>query len=423
VAAELEERVARHYLATAPAAAARVLDAGPAEDAAQALVGLNADSAARILAQLGDDAARATLLATDAMLVARWLALLDRAEKQELLALLPARRAEEVQKALEFPPGTAGRLMDPAVLSLHEDATREQVFERIRAVRGRRVTDVMVCDSEGRLQGTVPLQEVVGAAPGTALRRLAVRDSPHVLPMATRDDVVGLLNRHRLASVPVLDFDGYLLGIIRFDNLVLAAQQAATDDLQQMVGASKEERALSPAGFTVRSRLPWLLVNLLTAFLAAAVVGLFDETIARFTALAVLLPVVAGQSGNAGAQALAVTSRGLALREIRLRHWWRVTRKESTAAFVNGIAVAAVTSAGVLWWSGNVALAGVIGASMVASVVLAAIAGAMIPVLLTSLGRDPATASSIVLTTVTDVVGFSSFLGLATLAAGALGSG
>jgi magnesium transporter len=154
--------------------------------------------------------------------------------------------------------------------------------------------------------------------------------------------------------------------------------------------------------------------------LAAAVVGLFEDTIARFTALAVLLPVVAGQSGNTGAQALAVTMRGLALREIRVRHWLRVARKELAVGALNGIAVAAVTSLGVLVWSKSIGIAAVIGTSMVFSMIIAGVAGASVPMALTVLRQDPAAASSIVLTTVTDVMGFLTFLGLATLASGML---
>jgi magnesium transporter len=182
-----------------------------------------------------------------------------------------------------------------------------------------------------------------------------------------------------------------------------------------MVGASREERALSRVSFAVRKRLPWLEINLATAFLAAAVVGLFEATIAQFTALAVLLPVVAGQSGNTGAQALAVTMRGLALREIRVRQWPQVTRKEASVALINGIAVAVTTSAGVLLWSASIGLALVIGTSMVLSMVAAGIAGVIVPTVLTASDQDPAQSSSIILTTVTDVVGFSSFLGIATL--------
>jgi magnesium transporter len=167
----------------------------------------------------------------------------------------------------------------------------------------------------------------------------------------------------------------------------------------------------------VRKRLPWLHINLVTAFLAAAVVGLFEGIIAKITALAVLLPVVAGQSGNAGAQALAVTMRGLVLREISPRHWPRVLAKEAATGTINGIAVAVTTAAGVWIWSRSTGLVAVIAAAMVISMIAAGVAGALVPVVLRRLGQDPATASSIILTTVTDVVGFFSFLGIATLLA------
>jgi magnesium transporter len=187
-----------------------------------------------------------------------------------------------------------------------------------------------------------------------------------------------------------------------------------------MVGASRDERALSSPGFAVVKRLPWLQINLLTAFLAAAVVGLFESTIAKFTALAVLLPVVAGQSGNAGAQALAVTMRGLVLREISIRHWPRVVGKEAVVGLVNGVAVAATTALGVYIWSRSVGLVLVCAIAMVISMLAAGLAGALTPVLLRRFGQDPATSSSIILTTVTDVVGFFSFLGTATLLSGML---
>ncbi len=178
---------------------------------------------------------------------------------------------------------------------------------------------------------------------------------------------------------------------------------------------SAEERALSSPWFSVRKRLPWLQVNLVTAFMAASVVGLFEGTIAQVTALAVLLPVVAGQSGNTGAQALAVTIRGLTLREIRVDQWFKVARKEFIAGFLNGVAVAFTTGIGVLIWSKSWGLTGVICLSMVISMAVAGLSGAAIPVLLKALKQDPAQSSSIVLTTVTDIVGFFSFLGFATL--------
>jgi len=270
-------------------------------------------------------------------------------------------------------------------------------------------------NADGLLKSTVSLRDLVTAGSERVLGSLARQQPFFVNAMATRDEVVELLQRHHLSTLPVVDLDGRVLGVLRHDALIEAAQHAATDDLQQMVGASKDERALSSPLFTVRSRLPWLVINLATGFLAASVVGLFDGTIAKLTALAVLMPVVAGQAGNTGAQSLAVVSRGLALREIRLGHAARVLRKEALAAAINGCTVASLTAIGTLVWSHNPVLAMVIGASMVGSMVIAALAGATVPMVLTALKRDPATASSIVLTTVTDITGFSSFLGLATL--------
>jgi magnesium transporter len=275
-------------------------------------------------------------------------------------------------------------------------------------------------DENGILTGAVPLQEIVLARPNSRLGDLSAGVPASVHAMSTREEVVELLNQRRLTTLAVVDLQQRLLGVIRHDALVAAAQEEMSADIQTMVGVSKDERALSKPTFAVRKRLPWLQINLATAFLAASVVGIFEDTIARFTALAVLLPVVAGQSGNTGAQALAVTMRGLALREIRLHHWMRIALKEMSVAAINGVAVALTTAAAVYVWSQSVGLALVIMVSMIISMIAAGLSGAVIPMILTALGQDPAQSSSIILTTVTDVVGFFSFLGIATLLAGML---
>ena len=273
---------------------------------------------------------------------------------------VPGRAAQQIRDTLEFPPGTAGHMMDAGVVTFRDETTIEAAFSRIRQLR-RRVADVLLCDDEGRLTGVVPLQELVGLPLDTSLGRYARRSFATVHAMASRDEVVELLSRHRLASLPVVDLDNRLLGTIRYGELVLAAQEAAADDLQTMVGAGREERGLSSPLFTVKSRLPWLLINLMTSFAAAAVVGIFDATIARYTALAVLLPIVAGQSGNTGAQALAVTCRALALREIRARHWPPLLFKEASASFANGVVVAVVTAVANGWLVGIFRVLGIFG--------------------------------------------------------------
>jgi magnesium transporter len=309
--------------------------------------------------------------------------------------------------------------MDPRVASFRPDTPARDALARIRAMRNKAIHDVFVIDDQGRVAGVVGIQDLALANPGIRLEELA-QPTPQVQALAPQEELVEVAGDRRLTSLPVVDVTGRLLGVIRHADLLSATQRDATVDLQTMVGASEDEMALSSWFFAVRKRLPWLQINLATAFLAAAVVGLFEDTIARFTTLAVLLPVVAGQSGNTGAQSLAITMRGLALREIRPSHWFRVARKELMVGLVNGIAVALVTATGVLLWSGSAGIAAVIGVSMVCSMVIAGFAGASVPIALQLLRQDPAAASSIVLTTITDIMGFMTFLGFATLAAGML---
>ncbi len=429
------EALAMGFLEQYPREAARVIDSLPAEDAvgylrtdpgpaaANTLSSMNPDAAAEVLAQMEDDLFRRLFTTLDP---ARGVPLLARMEEvaiEDRLALLPESVAKEYRELLGYPRETAGFLMDPRVTAFHPDDSVESALRRIRSLRDRRIVDLCLINDEGGLVGTLPLQEVAIAEPKTRLGELARGQPASVHVMSPREEVVQLLEERRLASLPVVDLDGKLMGIIRYDALVAAATHEATEDLQAMFGAGRDERALSRATFAIRKRLPWLEINLATAFLAAAVVGLFEDTIARITALAVFLPVVAGQSGNTGSQALAVTMRGLALREIRTRHWLRIARKEVTVGFVNGVAVALTTSLIAYLWMRSLGLAAVIGVAMVFSMVIAGLAGAVIPVILKAVGQDPAQSSSIILTTVTDVVGFMSFLGLATLLSGMLAIG
>ncbi|HUG52561.1 MAG TPA: magnesium transporter, partial [Vicinamibacteria bacterium] len=338
------------------------------------------------------------------------------AERERRLGLLPPALAAELRDLMAFPPESAGALMDRRVTTFRSGTTAEAALDRLRTMRETDFDDVFLVDAESRLVGKVALEDLAVAAPGRRLDELAKGAPVGVLGTAPVEEVLERLEGLS-GGLPVLDFEGRLLGVIRQADMLTAAKEELSADLQTMVGVSRDERALSPAGFAVRRRLPWLTVNLGTAFLAAAVVGLFEDTIARITALAVLLPVVAGQSGNSGAQALAVAMRGLALREVRVSQWRRLIVKELAVGVFNGVAIAVVTAAGVYVWSRSAALTFVIGVAMVISMTVAGLAGASVPLVMKAVGQDPATASSIVLTTVTDVVGFLSFLGLAALLA------
>ncbi len=415
----------REYFRLFPAEAARMLndlpdseilrlvEAEPISVASQVFLGLSPDVASRLVAGMKQDLFLKLFSSIDPARGLPILSRLDKESQEKLLAALPPQRFKEYRELMQYDFDSAGFLMDPRVTAFHPEETAAKALGRIRALHDRRIIDVCLIDERGSLVAVLPLQEIAIAPPNATLGELVLGPPVSIPVTSTRDEVVQLLEDRKLASLPVVDFEGRLLGIIRYDTFVSVAKQEASEDVQAMFGAGRDERALSKASLAIRKRLPWLQINLATAFLAAAVVGLFEETIAKITALAVFLPVVAGQSGNTGSQALAVTIRGLALREIRAQHLPRIIRKEILTGFINGCAVALTTSLVVFLWIGSYGLPLVIGTSMIFSMVIAGLAGAVIPMMLKALGQDPAQSSSIILTTVTDVFGFLSFLGLA----------
>jgi len=404
-----------------PAEAARLLSSYGPVAAGGLLSRLGPEAGSRALSRMPDDARRRVLGRLEPDVAAGILRRLgDRFDVPALLAGLPPASRHELEAFLQYPEGSAGSLMDAGAPSFRQDARAGDVAEALRESRRTGDLVILVVDTELRLQGTLPTVAVLLADPATRLQDLPIRPTPAVDAFAHQDEVVDILDTHRLSAMPVVDIHGRPVGVLRHRALASVAEADAVADMQSMVGASREEKALSPVSFAVRKRLPWLQINLATAFLAASVVGLFEDTIAQFTALAVLMPVVAGQSGNTGAQALAVTMRGLSLHEIGLRQWLRVLSKESMTALLNGVAVALVTMAGVYLWSGSTGLCLVIGLAMVLSMTIAGVAGAGVPLALSAVGQDPAQSSSIVLTTVTDVMGFLSFLGLAAAFSGLL---
>jgi magnesium transporter len=346
------------------------------------------------------------------------LALLDAIsgeDRDALLESLPRSIRSDLVRLQQFDADSAGRLLDRPYDTIRTDMTVAEALETLRRSGARRTRSIYVADRQNRLVGKVDMQSMATAERDAQLGDLLEPLEGKVSVTSPRKEVVEQLERYRVDSLPVVDVEGRLLGVVRYQRLFEAIESVAMADMQKMVGASEDERALSKAMFSVKKRLPWLHINLLTAFLAAAVVGVFESLIAQFTALAVLLPVVAGQSGNAGSQALAVTMRGLALREIGTREWRQVLSKEVRVGLVDGFALAATCGAAVWLWSSSLGLAVVIAVAMVMSMVAAGISGALVPIILTRIGQDPATASSIILTTVTDVAGFVSFLGTATL--------
>ncbi len=374
-----------------PLVAANLTRLLPADLAKQLISEIPPGDAVRILFQLPED---------------------DRASLMETLS---AATRNELTELMSYPEESAGRMMDTRIPTYHATMSVQDTLDSLRKAKMKTARSLYIVDMEGRIESRVMLQDLAVADPDSQLEVLAKPIRATVQAVASREEVLDTFARYVGLDLPVVDINGVLLGVIINTSLVQAVQEESSANIQTMVGVSREERALSSALFAVKKRMPWLQINLLTAFLAAAVVGLFEQTIAQVTALAILLPVVAGQSGNSGAQALAVTMRGLALREITIRHWFTVMFKEVRVGFLNGVAIATTCGIGVYVWSQSLGLVAVICVSMVLAMVAAGFAGAVVPIALVRMGQDPAQSSSIILTTVTDVAGFFSFLGIATL--------
>ena len=423
---QIEGLLAHDFVKRHPSEAAEHLEAIPRGEAAEAVSLLEPRNCSQSFATLSptialDILSEAEPQATGVLLqhltptqAGSLLGGLPQSQRENVLECMSPLQANELRRIMTYPLESAGRFMDPRIPAFRSRTTVSDALARLRVTHpDRSILNLFLVDDFGKLVGAVPLYEAALAEPDSTLDSLIEGPPVTVTAFATRTEIVETMERHQLTSLPVVETQGRPIGVLRLNELMQEVGKELSADLVSMTGASKEEAVLSSPQFAVRYRLPWLLVNLITAFAAASVVGLFEETIAKFTALAVLLPVVAGQSGNTGSQALAVVLRGLALREITLRHWPSVVVKEFVTGSLNGIGVGIVTCASVYFWSGSIGLVMVIGIAMILSMAVAGIAGAIIPLVLAAVGKDPAQSSSILLTTVTDVFGFFSFLGLA----------
>ncbi|WP_340677320.1 magnesium transporter [Paraglaciecola sp.] len=415
-----------HY----PFKSARHLEAISAQDAAEVLQAqavfvarnlwhfLPAGSADQIFSHLNSDFACQLLKSLDSHVAVTLLSRVSEDIQDSLLNILDVTDnalANELRELLEYPEDTAARLMTTKVNVFYEDMDVAAVLSKLKQLKQVSADVIYVINAEQQLVGECTLAELIIAEPDDKLNTLAKPITTFLSALDNKETVIEKFEGYRCNAIPVMDSHNQLIGLIRFFDVYETTKEDLASDMQTMVGASKEEKALSSSWFAVRKRLPWLQINLLTAFAASAVVGAFENLIAQVTALAILLPVAAGQSGNAGAQALAVTMRGLTLREITPRHWLKVMTKELVAGLLNGVAIAVTCSIAVYLWSGSLGLALVMAIAMVTSLAIACTAGAIVPIALKKFGMDPAQSSSIVLTTITDIVGFLSFLGIALL--------
>lgn len=373
------------------------------EDRAELLRALDAKRGAALLQELADDDA--------ADLVGE----LEPEDQDRILAALPTAEAGEIRDLLRFGDETAGGLMTTSLVSISANASAAKAIEEIRR-QGREVEDfytVFVVDERGRLQGTVPLDDLIVADPRDAVASLVEPTAATVHPDTDQEEVGRIIGRYNLASLPVVNDDGTLLGRITFDDVIDVIEAETTEDILRLAGVSDDEELRAGWKDAVRSRLPWLVLNLLTAGIAASVILRFEDVVRDLTFLAFLMPVIAALGGNTGTQALAVTIRRIAVGEAPLGGHFRVVGKEVLVGLLNGFVLGACFALFAFLVNGDPRMGLVVLGAMWANIIVAGFAGAMVPTVLHRLGADPAVASSVFVHTLTDLVGFSMVLGLA----------
>ncbi|MBL8206168.1 MAG: magnesium transporter [Blastocatellia bacterium] len=374
-----------------------LLNALPPEDIAQVLQELPSDDAALFLEKFPPEL------------------------RERLLDLMKIEASTDVQELLSFAEYTAGRIMTPDVFALTEDLTVGEAVSAIQKASSdiELVFYLYIVDDRSHLVGVVSLRQLLLVPPTTPLKKIMHTDVISVRTETDQEEVARIVARYNLLGVPVVDEENKLVGVVTVDDVLDVIREEATEDIYALAGVSSDDNALSAPIRSVRLRLPWLLINLATAILVSSVVHLFIGTIEKVAVLAALMPIVAGIGGNAATQTLAVIVRGLALGEVTWDNARRVIFKEAMVGLANGLLTGMVAAVIVWLWYGPTLKMGLIGGiialAMVNNVLIAGIVGTGVPIVLKRLKADPALASTVFVTACTDVGGFLSFLGLATL--------
>lgn len=337
-------------------------------------------------------------------------------QAEKILDLMEEEKSEEVQELLEYGEGTAGRLMTPRFVAVNEHVTVAQAIEHIRkSAGGEEAFYLYVVDDHEHLVGVVPLHRLVTAEPSAPIRAIRTEDVESVTADTDQEEVARLVERYNVLEVPVVDGDRRLLGRISVDDVIDVIHEEATEDIQHLAGVAGDETVLDPHRTVFSRRLIWRLVNLGTAILAASVIGLFEESIRTLATLAVFMPIVASMGGIGTTQTATVVVRGIALGEMSRHVLARVIAKEILLGVTTGLTTGLTLAVIAYLWKGQLLLSLILGVALVLNMVVAAVVGTLVPVALRAFRVDPAIASSVIITTFTDVCGFFSFLGLATL--------
>ena len=372
-----------------------VMDALGFEDFAVALTELDSDDAVYVASKLRPD------------------------ERAQVVARMPQASRMLIEQGLAYAEASAGRLMQREFVAVPNYWTVGETIDYMRAVQNlpEKFYAVFVVDPRHRPQGMVELSRLLRAKRPERMKDLFDEDVEPISLDMDREDVAFLFKQRNLVSVPVVDKSGRLVGQITIDDVVDVIEEEAEDDILKLAGVRNADvSSLYDAIIrTASSRFPWLAINLLTAFLASSVVGLYADSITKLAALAVLMPIVAGMGGNAGTQTLATVVRALATRELNASNALRVTGREIFVGLINGFLFASIVGLAAYLWFTDIFLGIAIAGAMIINLTVAGFAGIMIPLTLNKLGADPAASAGVFLTTVTDIVGFFTFLGLATL--------
>jgi magnesium transporter len=335
---------------------------------------------------------------------------------EQILDLMRKEESEEVQELLRYGESTAGGLMTPEFIAVHEDMTVAQALEHVRkSATADSTFYVYVVDDHEHLVGVVPLRRLITADPATPVSVIRQRDVVSVNAETDQEEVARLVTKHNLPAVPVVDRANRLLGTITVDDVIDVIHEEATEDIHRLAGVAADETVFDSPTKAVRRRFVWLLINLPTAVLAASVVGLFEESIRAMAVLAVFMPIVAGMGGNAGIQTFTVIVRAIALGDLTRANTRKVLGREVLIGLANGVGTGLVAGAIAYLWKGKALLGAILGLAMIVNMLVAGLAGTLIPVLLRRFRVDPAVATGVLVTTLTDCFGFLSFLGLATL--------
>jgi magnesium transporter len=341
---------------------------------------------------------------------------LDKEDQSDILAALPSFERAALERSLEYPDDSAGRIMQTDLIAVPPFWSVGQTIDFMSEADDLpdRFYEVFVVDPAYHLIGSAALNQLLRAKRTATVETITDRDVHPILAEADQEEVARQFERYNLTSAPVIDADRRLVGVITADDVVEVVQEEASEDILRMGGVAGESVSAS-VWQTTRFRFTWLLANLVTAILASAVISLFDATIEQMVALAVLMPIVASMGGNAGTQTMTVAVRALATQDLGAVNALRVIGKETAVGVLNGLLFAVIMGGIVYFWFGSDQLGLGIGVAMIVNLIAAAVAGILIPLGLNALGLDPAIASGVFVTTVTDVVGFFAFLGLAAL--------